>query len=69
MLLNAPRGVVLAPLDFGRFSHDLLIGQFGGGPDSESAGHIAAYDLAPGTFDGLVEDAAGNPLVIPGLWG
>jgi uncharacterized protein (TIGR03118 family) len=26
--LNAPWGVTLAPLDFGRFSHDLLIGQF-----------------------------------------
>src|SRR6266478_668765 len=26
--LNAPWGVALAPLDFGRFSHDLLIGQF-----------------------------------------
>src|SRR5712672_1798558 len=25
--LNAPWGVALAPLDFGRFSHDLLIGQ------------------------------------------
>jgi len=24
--LNAPWGVALAPLDFGRFSHDLLIG-------------------------------------------
>lgn len=29
--LNAPWGVALAPLDFGRFSHDLLIGQFAGG--------------------------------------
>jgi uncharacterized protein (TIGR03118 family) len=28
--LNAPWGVALAPLDFGRFSHDLLIGQFAG---------------------------------------
>lgn len=26
--LNAPWGVALAPLDFGRFSHDLLMGQF-----------------------------------------
>jgi len=44
--LNAPWGVALAPLDFGRFSHDLLIGQFAGGGDSESSGFIAAYDLA-----------------------
>ena len=27
--LNVPWGVALAPLDFGRFSHDLLVGQFG----------------------------------------
>jgi uncharacterized protein (TIGR03118 family) len=29
--LNAPWGVALAPLDFGVFSHDLLIAQFAGG--------------------------------------
>lgn len=67
--LNAPWGVALAPLDFGRYSHDLLVGQFGGGRNSESAGLIAAYDLASGKFDGLVEDTSGNPLVIAGLWG
>jgi hypothetical protein len=36
--LNAPWGVALAPLDFGRFSHDLLIGQFAGGGDTQSSG-------------------------------
>ena len=46
--LNAPWGVALAPLDFGRFSHDLLVGQFAGGGDSESSGLIAAYDIATG---------------------
>jgi uncharacterized protein (TIGR03118 family) len=50
--LNAPWGVALAPLDFGRFSHDLLIGQFAGGGDTPSSGVIAAYDLATGKFDG-----------------
>ena len=34
--LIAPWGVALAPLDFGRFSHDLLIGQFAGGGDTQS---------------------------------
>ena len=44
--LNAPWGVAIAPLDFGVFSHDLLIGQFAGGGTSSGSGTIAAYDLA-----------------------
>lgn len=59
--LNAPWGVALAPLDFGVFSHDLLIGQFG-------SGNIAAYDLASGAFEGLLEDSTGAPITIDGLW-
>jgi uncharacterized protein (TIGR03118 family) len=66
--LNAPWGVTLAPLDFGRFSHTLLVGQFGGEGNTPSAGVVAAYDLATGKFEGLVEDAKGKTLVIPGLW-
>ncbi len=66
--LNAPWGVALAPLDFGRFSHDLLIGQFAGGGDTQSSGFIAAYDLAAGKFDGLLQDASGKPLAINGVW-
>jgi uncharacterized protein (TIGR03118 family) len=66
--LNAPWGVALAPLDFGRFSHDLLVAQFAGGGTSESSGFIAAYDLATGKFDGLLEDSTGKPLAINGIW-
>ena len=66
--LNAPWGVALAPLDFGGFSHDLLIGEFGGAGNSESAGTIAAYDLATGKFEGLLQNASGAPIVIQGLW-
>jgi uncharacterized protein (TIGR03118 family) len=66
--LNAPWGVALAPLDFGRFSHDLLIGQFAGGGNTESSGFIAAYDLATGRFDGLLQDASGKPLAVNGIW-
>src|SRR6266700_3521364 len=40
--LNAPWGVALAPLDFGVFSHDLLVAQFAGGGTTESSGFIAA---------------------------
>ena len=66
--LNAPWGVALAPLDFGAYSHDLLIGQFAGGGGSEGSGTISAYDLATGKFLGLVEDSTGKPLAINGLW-
>lgn len=66
--LNVPWGVTLAPLDFGRFSHDLLIGQFANGGNTESSGLIAAYDLATGKLDGLVQDANGKPLAIQGIW-
>jgi uncharacterized protein (TIGR03118 family) len=66
--LNAPWGVALAPLDFGAFSHDLLIGQFAGGGTTESSGYIAAYDLATGHFKGLLQDASGTPLAINGIW-
>jgi uncharacterized protein (TIGR03118 family) len=66
--LNAPWGIALAPLDFGIFSHDLLVGQFAGGGTSEGSGTIAAYDLATGKFIGLVQDASGQPLSINGLW-
>jgi uncharacterized protein (TIGR03118 family) len=66
--LNAPWGVALAPLDFGRFSHDLLVAQFAGAGTTENSGVIAAYDLATGKFEGLLEDASGKPLAIPGVW-
>src|SRR5262249_20333841 len=66
--LNAPWGVALAPLDFGRFSHHLLIGQFAGAGTTESSGYIAAYDLATGKFSGLLQDASGKPISINGIW-
>jgi uncharacterized protein (TIGR03118 family) len=66
--LNAPWGVALAPLDFGRFSHDLLIAQFAGGGTTQSSGFIAAYDLTTGKFDGLLQDASGNTLSVNGIW-
>ena len=66
--LNAPWGVALAPLDFGRFSHHLLVAQFAEASNTLSSGFIAAYDLATGKFAGLLEDANGVPIAINGIW-
>ena len=66
--LNAPWGVALAPLDFGWFSHSLLVAQFAGGGTTESSGYIAAYDMASGKFKGLLLEASGKPLAINGIW-
>jgi hypothetical protein len=59
--------VAVAPRDFGRFSQNLLIGQFAGGGDTQSSGSIAAYDLTTGKFNGLLQNAAGKPLAIKGI--
>jgi uncharacterized protein (TIGR03118 family) len=66
--LNAPWGVTLAPLDFGRFSHRLLVSNFAAGGTTQSAGFISAYDLDTGKLEGLLEDASGKPLSINGIW-
>jgi uncharacterized protein (TIGR03118 family) len=66
--LNAPWGVTLAPLDFGGFSHKLLVSNFAAGGSTQSAGQISAFDIDTGKFEGFVEDATGKPLVIQGIW-
>jgi uncharacterized protein (TIGR03118 family) len=62
--LNAPWGLAWAPADFGRFSDDLLVGNFGDGRI------IAFAPTAGGGFEraGIVRGAGGVPLVIDGLW-
>jgi uncharacterized protein (TIGR03118 family) len=60
--LNAPWGIALAPDNFGAFSGDLLIGNFGDGT-------IDAYDLASGAFVGRMVLSNGQAIVLPGLWG
>jgi len=32
------------------------------------SGFIAAYDLSTGKFDGLLQDASGQPLAVNGIW-
>jgi uncharacterized protein (TIGR03118 family) len=59
--LNAPWGIVQASASFGRFSNDILIGNFGDGT-------INAFDPATGNFLGQLKDASGNVITNPGLW-
>jgi uncharacterized protein (TIGR03118 family) len=59
--LNAPWGLVTAPAGFGRFSGQLLVGNFGDG-------RINAYDKDTGAFLGKVRGADGVPITIDGLW-
>ena len=60
--LNAPWGIAMAPANFGTFSNDLLVGNFGDGK-------INIYDPNTGALVGTLSDANGNPIVIDGLWG
>jgi uncharacterized protein (TIGR03118 family) len=61
--LNAPWGLALAPSDFGRFSGDLLVGNFGDG-------QINAYELgASGQYEHRGElREGGRQISIDGLW-
>ena len=54
--------MALSPANFGRFSGDLLVGNFGDG-------RINVFD--PTTFEpkGHLKDTSGQAVVIDGLWG
>ena len=60
--LNAPWGLAQAPSDFGAYSHDILVGQFG-------SGEIVAFNPLTGHLDGILMNAANQPIQISGLWG
>jgi uncharacterized protein (TIGR03118 family) len=59
--MNSPWAIVQAPANFGAFSNDLLIGNFG-------SGSIMAFDPNSGNFIGLMFDQAKLQLRIEGLW-
>ncbi len=59
---NAPWGAVWAPRDFGAFSNNVMIGNFG-------SGQIAVFDGFSGKFLGLMQDSNSNTISIDGLWG
>jgi uncharacterized protein (TIGR03118 family) len=58
--LNSPWGVARASFAFGRFSGDILVGNFGDGT-------INVFNSA-GDFRGQLSGADGKPLTINGLW-
>jgi uncharacterized protein (TIGR03118 family) len=59
--LNSPWGLALAPPNFGQFSNDLLVGNFGDG-------HINVFDPNTGAALGLLEIGGVIPIQIDGLW-
>jgi uncharacterized protein (TIGR03118 family) len=62
--LNAPWGLAMAPSNFGAYSGDLLVGNFGNG-------RISAYQqLSSGkwVYKGQIRTADGQPISIDGLW-
>ena len=58
--LNSPWGIARAPFNFGRFSGDILIGNFGDG-------RINVFQPS-GEFLEQIADANGQPIEIDGLW-
>jgi uncharacterized protein (TIGR03118 family) len=58
--LNAPWGVVQASANFGQFSNDVWVGNFGDGT-------MNAFDTN-GNFLGQVKDSNGAVITNPGLW-
>ncbi len=61
--LASPWGVTLAPLSFGKFGGDLLVGNFAFNYSS-----INAFDPVTGKFLGTLTDASGKPILNSGLW-
>ena len=59
--LNSPWGIAIAPANFGRFSGDLLVGNFGDG-------RINVIDPVTGVFLDQLRGADNRPFVIDGLW-
>ena len=59
--INQPWAIAMAPSNFGGFSNDLLVGNFGDGT-------INAFDPNSGRFVGELENANGQPIAITHLW-
>ena len=62
--LNAPWGLAWAPADFGRFSGDLIVGNFGDG-----ALHAYAWNGHRWHLAGALRGEDHRPVRVDGLWG
>jgi uncharacterized protein (TIGR03118 family) len=60
-VLNSPWGVAVAPVGFGPFAGDVLVGNF-------RDGRINAFDPQSGEWLGALEDANGLTISVIGLW-
>jgi uncharacterized protein (TIGR03118 family) len=62
--LNAPWGMAMAPTTFGKFSGDLLVGNFGDG-------RIHAFRAGEDGWEprGVIKGTDHRPIAIDGLWG
>ena len=61
-VLNSPWGVALAPVGYGAYGGDLLVGNFGDG-------RINVFNPATGAWLGaLMNSTNGDPFEVPGLW-
>ena len=60
--INSPWGLDIAPTNFGAFSGDLLVGNFGDGT-------ISAFDPTTGAFAGKLTGPDGATIVEGDLWG
>lgn len=60
--LNSPWALALAPHNFGLYSDDLLVGNFGDGT-------INAYSIHTGIIQGKLLSQQGKPVQVDGLWG
>jgi uncharacterized protein (TIGR03118 family) len=60
--INQPWAIAMAPSNFGSFSNDLLVGNFGDGT-------ISAFNPVSRRFVGRLKNADGQPIAITHLWG
>lgn len=60
-VLDDPWGVAMAPANFGAFSNDLLVGNFG-------SGNINAFNATTGKFVGELTTSSGQPFDVEHLW-
>jgi len=60
--LNAPWGIAKAPSDFGAFSDNILVGNFGDGK-------VTAFKAKDGARRGQLSNASNQPIALEGLWG